>query len=266
MRVRFSLMALFNYDNTIFEDWTIPDDIDPDILMPLLLTEAGDLNLIYPDPDMFKMVSTAWTARKSPIWERLLKTTQIEYNPIENYNRTEVENVNQSRTGSENQSSEDSVTRAENRSSSGTNTGNVTMDGAQNTSEARAGVDTDDGSDTISRTGYNSSTYQATEKTDKDYNRDYHEDRNESNTVTNKESRNLTSNEMENTTGQETQNGNRTTTHNSADMMGRSLHAYGNIGVTTAQSMIKQERDVSKFDIYSVIIDDFIDYFCVGVY
>jgi len=40
----------------------------------------------------------------------------------------------------------------------------------------------------------------------------------------------------------------------------------GNIGVTTTQAMITQEREIAQFDVFQYIVDDFINYFCVGVY
>lgn len=41
---------------------------------------------------------------------------------------------------------------------------------------------------------------------------------------------------------------------------------HGNIGVTTTQSMIKEERDVVKFNIIDFIIDSFKNRFCILVY
>lgn len=46
----------------------------------------------------------------------------------------------------------------------------------------------------------------------------------------------------------------------------RSSRAYGNIGVTTTQQMIEQERNISLFDLDHVIIDDFKKTFCLLIY
>lgn len=46
----------------------------------------------------------------------------------------------------------------------------------------------------------------------------------------------------------------------------RSRVEQGNIGVTTTQSMIKEQRDIVNFDIYQFIIDDFRGRFCLLVY
>ena len=44
------------------------------------------------------------------------------------------------------------------------------------------------------------------------------------------------------------------------------LHAYGNIGVTTTQEMIKQERKIDLFNVYDIIIEDFKMRFCILIY
>lgn len=40
----------------------------------------------------------------------------------------------------------------------------------------------------------------------------------------------------------------------------------GNIGVTTTQHMITEERDVARFDVYAYVADDFCREFCIMVY
>lgn len=44
------------------------------------------------------------------------------------------------------------------------------------------------------------------------------------------------------------------------------MRALGNIGVTTTQQMIEQERELRKFNIYDYIIREFKDRFCILVY
>lgn len=41
---------------------------------------------------------------------------------------------------------------------------------------------------------------------------------------------------------------------------------HGNIGVTTTQQMIKEEREIADFSLYQLIIDDFKERFCIMVY
>ena len=40
----------------------------------------------------------------------------------------------------------------------------------------------------------------------------------------------------------------------------------GNIGVTSTQSMIKEQREVVMLNLYDVITQDFIERFCLKVY
>lgn len=46
----------------------------------------------------------------------------------------------------------------------------------------------------------------------------------------------------------------------------RTREEHGNIGVTSTQSMIQEEREVSDFSIYKVITQDFKEEFCLLVY
>lgn len=46
----------------------------------------------------------------------------------------------------------------------------------------------------------------------------------------------------------------------------RTLHAYGNIGVTTSADMIEQELAVRKNDVLNLIKDEFTAYFCLRIY
>lgn len=43
-------------------------------------------------------------------------------------------------------------------------------------------------------------------------------------------------------------------------------HLHGNIGVTTNQQMIREEREIVKFNLYDYILDSFISTFCVMIY
>lgn len=40
----------------------------------------------------------------------------------------------------------------------------------------------------------------------------------------------------------------------------------GNIGITTTQQMIKEEREIAEFNLYDLIIDEFKQRFCIMVY
>ena len=45
-----------------------------------------------------------------------------------------------------------------------------------------------------------------------------------------------------------------------------SIHAHGNIGVTTTQKLIREQRDIDRFNPYDIIIEDFKMRFCILIY
>ena len=103
-----SPLGLYNWDSTIFDLMQIPSALDRDTLIQNLLAETAELEVLYPNPIVFKNLVGVWSAKQIDIWNRLYATTQYEYNPIENYNR--YENSSDSGTGSTTHSGTDSTT------------------------------------------------------------------------------------------------------------------------------------------------------------
>lgn len=57
-----------------------------------------------------------------------------------------------------------------------------------------------------------------------------------------------------------------TITNKEHDVHTHDFHAYGNIGVTTTQDMIKQQREIVQFNLIDYIVHDFKRHFCTMVY
>lgn len=74
------------------------------------------------------------------------------------------------------------------------------------------------------------------------------------------------------TDGDTTENGSITNTEKENVNDGRTRkytrtgRVHGNIGVTTSQDMIQSERDLVVFNLYDVIVESFIENFCLMVY
>ena len=119
-------------------------------------------------------------------------------------------------------------------------------DGTEKTDDTAKGtgkttVKTDD--ETIDQVaGYNSSSWSNSAKTTLD-----------GNTVTNAEYSN-------------TGSGTRKTDDNEEGEYTLEREEHGNIGVTTTQQMIKEQREVIDYDVYGIIADEFKSYFCILVY
>ena len=90
----------------------------------------------------------------------------------------------------------------------------------------------------------------------------------DSSTYNNREQRTLDEDTSTAASSEGTANSSRTGTSVSQNEEGRTYERteQGNIGVTTTQQMIKEEREVSDFSIYDVIVQDFKERFCVIVY
>lgn len=97
-----SILGLYNYDNSIFDNLVTPFD-DNDNLVQNILMECAELEILYPDADFMKFAIGAWSQKQLPIWNKLYNTEKLEYNPLENANRTEETNdtsiINESNSG-----------------------------------------------------------------------------------------------------------------------------------------------------------------------
>lgn len=225
-----SVLGLYYWDNTILDDLTVPDGMDAEIAKTEILSECSDMEIMYPNPDVFRALLKNWASHRLPIWEKLYKTTTFDYNPIHNYDRTEEWDT----------------------TTSGTNTTEQTTTNTTGNTQKTEGTDTNattlDTTDTHNVVGFNqTSAVQASTDV---------QSGNPSNTET--------INQTITTSG--TESGENNTEQNTSGTEKRTGRAYGNIGVTTTQQMIQAERDIDTFDVYDVIVADFKKRFCLGVY
>ena len=93
---KISLIGLANWNDDLFSEMNWPDPfdgddpiLDPGAFLYELLMQTAELEVMYPDPEFMQHAIGAWSYLRLDIWNRLWATTQYEYNPIENYNRTE---------------------------------------------------------------------------------------------------------------------------------------------------------------------------------
>lgn len=168
--VTISILGLYQQNKDLFSGMVLPDGVETELVIGRILESCAELEALFSNPVYMQNSIAMWSRRNIRIWERLYMTTQLEYNPIENYRRVEKWGETGENSG----------------------IGKVT--------------------------GYNS-------------------------------------NELV------TSNGSESTVNNSHDGL-----TYGNIGVTTTQKMISEEREVVKFNIYNYIADSFKYEYCLLVY
>ena len=86
-----SILGLYNYDDSIFDNLVTPFE-DNENLIQNILMECAELEILYPDADFMKFAIGAWSQKQLPIWNKLYNSEKLEYNPLENANRTEETN------------------------------------------------------------------------------------------------------------------------------------------------------------------------------
>lgn len=251
-----SPLGLYNWDNTLFDLMQIPEALDKDTLVNNLLAETAELEVLYPNPVVFKNLVGVWSAKQIDIWNRLYATTQYEYNPIENYNRYET--GSDSGTGRTTHSGTDG--RTENITHGGSETENTT------TSIEQGGQDTTTGSDTQGHwiAGFDSQPSGQNDGLVK-------QTRDEDNASTETEyGKTEDGTGTKTTTFGKTESVSETMTHGeqvaTTNEGEHELHAHGNIGVTTTQNLIREQREIDLFNLYDIIIEDFKMRFCILVY
>lgn len=84
------IRALYDYDNTIFDNLVLPDGIDAGEVVDRILLKYGDTPIFAPDPAVIKYYIGRWSEHRARIWERYKEVVEAQYNPIENYDRYET--------------------------------------------------------------------------------------------------------------------------------------------------------------------------------
>lgn len=102
------IMALYNYDNTIFDAFQVPVSITwtengPDgptthtetipytkqNIVDNILLDCAELEVVYPDADYMKLAIGTWSMRRLYTWQRIADVLYRKYDPFININRHE---------------------------------------------------------------------------------------------------------------------------------------------------------------------------------
>ena len=86
---KITLIGMYNFDDTLFELLTVPDDIDKQDLINDILLRGGEFEVLYPDIDFMKFSIGAWSRKYQSTFIRWVNVLKKDYNPIENYDRIE---------------------------------------------------------------------------------------------------------------------------------------------------------------------------------
>ena len=145
-----TIMGMYDYDNTIFDSLTLPEGLNKATAIDEIVLECAELECLYPSVPFLKRAVGIWSATMQSSFDRVWSAMNLEYNPIENYDRQEDETT----TGTRQHSGQD-VTSGSN-SDTRTISDNGSVQNKIAGFDASALVDHDSG--TSSRSGTDSTT------------------------------------------------------------------------------------------------------------
>lgn len=145
-----TIMGMYDYDNSIFDYLTLPEGLDKNTAIDEIAMECAELECLYPSVPFLKKAIGIWSATMQSSFARVWSAMNLEYNPIENYDRKEDETT----SGTRQHSGQDITT--------GSNTDTRTISDSGSVQNKIAGFDAtalvDHDSGTSSRTGSDSTT------------------------------------------------------------------------------------------------------------
>lgn len=208
----------------------VPEGCNRNQVIDAILLKCDCFTLLYPDWEVMQDEIGNWSLQRAYMFNTLWKTLSLDYNPIENYDRTEkwtdTDTKKESRTGSSNTKSEYATV----------NEGDSTTNFSPGTTNTT----------TQSGKAFNSLSFVETGKT-----------------VQTDSGKDVTTNTTNsNVSGSDTTQGGSTDSFTADNKVEHDGRIRGNIGVTTSQQMIEQERQVALFNFYDAVAEDFKDRFC----
>lgn len=94
MRSYISLDGIMSYLENIgtplFSAVSLPSGIDRDTLVNTIYQDGAEFGIIYPEPTFFRNRVNAWFLTKYKTFEKWYNVLNMDYNPIENYDRMEA--------------------------------------------------------------------------------------------------------------------------------------------------------------------------------
>lgn len=86
---KLTLIGIYNYDQTLFDLMQLPTGINKDEVINAILLRGGEFPVLYADGDFCKAAIGSVSLRWQHTFERWVKALSIDYEPLNNYDRTE---------------------------------------------------------------------------------------------------------------------------------------------------------------------------------
>lgn len=245
-------------DKDLFSEMLLPDGVDKETLTDNILLRGGEFEVIYADPDFMQRAIGSWSKKWYRTFTKWIDALNIEYNPLENYDRME------DYSDTYNKGIKTSARRDSGNTRTFDNEDKRTLDTMDELTRDSQDELTHDTTDTTERTvsAFDSSAYQPAEKTTAEL------DGTDTTTYTGTDTTTHSGTDTVDHTGtikdEYGEGSSGSETENSKNVHTGRVH--GNIGVTTSQQMLEAELDIAKWNIYEHITDIFLDEFIIPIY
>lgn len=272
--------SIFTAQMTDIREWAgLPVTFTVESMWAYLLHKFGSIAITDYNSESLNMLTAIWHSANYYKFTGLSETTKQTYNPIENYNRVETETTERT----------PDITRTENKTDTPrvsethtvTETPRTTETETHNLSTAEGGTterETEtDNTQSAGATGkvspmdagglFNNATSSETSATvSEDVSETVTHGRtlSDTGTVTRAKTGTDTREDVLTKTGSDTSSA--TSTETGTDTTERETHISGNIGVTTTQEMLEQERKIVNFVFLDEYISAWINAFCIGIW
>ena len=221
-----SIIGMYEYDPTVMDGLNVPIGINKEDVINNIMLECAELEIIYPRLETMKQAIEIWSNSNQLTWNKLYNTMTINYNPIWNVDADIVDSETITGGSSEGRT--------------------IARTGQDKETVNLKDKETKDLTDTKSVQGFNSASWASAEKVD------------QTGTDTIDHTGTDTIDKTENITDNVTETNNSTREY--------TQRRTGNIGVTTTQQMLEQERIIAEFNMIKYITDSFKKRFCLMVY
>jgi len=90
---KITLIGFYNYmeasERDLFLNLTLPAGIDKETLVNNILLRGGEFEVLYSNPEFMQFAIGNWAKKWERTIEKWVKALNIDYNPLENYDRIE---------------------------------------------------------------------------------------------------------------------------------------------------------------------------------
>lgn len=127
---KLTLIGINNYmlesGDDLFLHLALPTGIDKESVIDTILMRGGEFEVLYPEPYFMRDSIITWSKKWYWTFNKWYKAINLEYNPLENYDRIETGTDTEHQTGTSNTTQ--SNTRTDNLVTSTSNTDNSTVE------------------------------------------------------------------------------------------------------------------------------------------